>query len=187
MNKISKCISHLLLLLFLIWDFSNQQLNSIKVISSGTIYGRTPTDLLAAPDQRLSSLPEPSSSSVRIWTGIDTHWCPSERLHPQQWWRLAGSGRWPAGEVPARESCCRWCWHPEPPPRIGPCWVKTNTSVNICMQTTYTDVHGCTQTNTQTDLLHLPQDGQADSLVWDFPEKDSVQTVIVACSKLLCT
>ena len=88
---------------------------------------RTQTDLLAAPGRRLSFLPAPNSSSVHIGTGIDTHWCPSGRLRPQQWWRPGGSGRWPAGEVPAQESCCRWCWHPEPPPRTGPCQRKRNT------------------------------------------------------------
>lgn len=91
---------------------------------------RSQTDLLAAPDQRLCVLPALSSSTVHVGTGIDTHWCPFGHLRQQQWWRLGGSGRWPAGEVPAQESCCRWCWHPEPPPRTGPCQGKRDTASN---------------------------------------------------------
>lgn len=109
-----------------------------------TVPNRTQTDLLAAPDRRLSSLPAPNSSSVHIGTGTDTHWCPSGRLRPQQWWRPGGSGRWPAGEVPARESCCRWCWRPEPPPRTGPCQSKRNMHAHM---------HSHAQTHTHTDSV----------------------------------
>lgn len=123
---------------------------------------RTQTDLLAAPGQRPSSLPVPNSSNVHIGTGIDTHWCPSGRLHPQQWWRPGGSGRWPAGEVPARESCCRWCWHPEPPPRTGPCrrkrrcdtWAFTHTCTCQLL-----NMHAWLHTLTHEHRLRLSGEG----------------------------
>lgn len=79
----------------------------------------TATHLLVAPVRTLSSLPVRSSSTGRIGTGTDTHWCPAAHLPRSRWWHQAGSGRLPAVEGPGQGSYCRWCWHLKPPRRIG--------------------------------------------------------------------
>lgn len=127
-------------------------------------WDRTQTDLLAAPGRRPSSLPAPNSSSVHTGTGTDTHWCPFGHLHPQQWWRPGDSGRLPFGEEPARVSCCRWCWHPEPPLKRGPCRMKRDA--HICTHTHHTHRH------TQRDSRLEHKDIQTESFMWDFPEQD---------------